>query len=223
MTTGFVPNPRGYMILDLENSGLFLFNEVIDGKKVSVPADDPRQPRLAELGIIFTDSAFRYEREYTSLVKRDGWSMTAGATEVNGITDERLDREGRPLAEVLQVYTNGILGEGRHVITYHAQNDTKQLRGELRRVGMDDLFEVTLNTCAMRSVQGAKLGIKKLNGKGGYPRLVDVCAHFGLPQEPEPHSAINGCRALLPVVCKLHELGALIPSAVHRSAHKQED
>lgn len=203
----------GYLILDVETSGLFDFKK---------PADHPDQPRLAELGMIFTDDQFRYEREYSALVKRDGWSMHPQATEVNGITDEMLDLEGRPLREVLQVYTDAILGEGRVVVSYHAQNDCKQMRGELRRCDMDDLFEVTKNICAMRSIQGAKLGIKKLNGKGGYPRLVDCCAHFGLPPEPEPHRALTGARALLPLVHKLQELGALLPAAVHHSKNHEE-
>lgn len=204
---------KGYLIIDVETSGLPDFRK---------PADHPDQPRMAEFGAIFTDDMFRFEREYSALIRRDGWSMNPEASAVNGITDEMLDADGLPLSEVLQVYTDAILGEGRVVVAFHAQNDCKLMRGELRRLDMDDLFEITHNICAMRSVQAGKLGIKKLNGKGGFPRLVDVCAHFGLPQEAEPHRALNGARALLPVVQKLNEMSLLLPAAVHRSKNHEE-
>lgn len=203
----------GYAIIDVETNGLFDFKK---------PADHPDQPRLAEFGMVCLRDDFHFEREYSALVKPDGWSMKPEATAVNGLTDELLHAEGIPVAQVLQAYTDAILGEGRVIVSFHAQNDCKQMRGELRRADMDDLFEITRNICAMRSVQAAKLGIKKLNGKGGYPRLVDVCAHFNFPPEPDPHRALTGAWALTPVVQKLHSLDLLLPAAVHHSKNHEE-
>lgn len=204
---------EGYLIIDTETNGLFDFKKA---------ADHADQPRLAELGMIYAGPDFRFQKEYTAFIKPDGWKMAPEATAVNGITDEMLEAKGIPVAQVLQVYTDAILGEGRVVISYGAQMDCKQMRGELRRADMDDLFEITHNICAMRSVQAAKLGIKKLNGKPGYPRLVDVCAHFDLPPEAEPHRALGGAWALLPVVQRLHSLNALLPAAVHHSKNHEE-
>ncbi len=194
-----------YAIIDCETNGL------PDYKK---PADDPCQPRLAALGIILVDvkrSALPLpgpaleivvESEHEFLVKPDGWKMTAGAQAVNGLTDERLEAEGSPVALCLGFYTGAILA-GRVVVAYGAQHDCKILRGECRRRELPDLFEQTKNVCLMRAVQPLK--IPKANSKGGWPQLDDVLRWLGEKPEPRPHGALVGAR------CAFKVFSALLP------------
>lgn len=190
-----------YLIIDTENSGLFDFKK---------PADDPCQPRLAHLAMIFADANAQPERELDFFIRPDGWEMTAEATKVNNLTTEFLLERGVPVEVALEAYRQAILEE-RIVVAYNAQFDCKQIRGEFRRLGLPDLFEQTRNVCCMRGSMGT---VAKQNGKGGFPSLADACAHFGIVQE-SAHNAVADARACLQVFQQLLAIGKAPAPAVH--------
>jgi DNA polymerase III subunit epsilon len=194
-----------YIILDCENSGLFDFSK---------PADAEGQPRLAELAMIYANENLEFERDYTGYVKPDGWEMSAETTAINGITNEHLAEHGLPIVEVLNVYHSAIK-EGRIVIAYNAQFDLKQLRGESRRAGLDDLFETTPNVCAMRaSTDVCRIPYK--NGRAGFkfPKLSEACEFFKIEQSGQ-HTAMGDAIACWKISQKLKEIGKLPDAAVH--------
>lgn len=169
-----------YMFIDTEGSGLFDFKR---------DADAPGQPRLAEIAMLFVNADLERTGEYHAYIQPNGWEMDPKATEVNGLTTEFLMAHGQPIEMALAVYTNAIKVDGRAVIAHNAQHDLKQIRAELRLAGLPDLFEETPNVCTMRGAMALK--VKKLNGKGGFPRLIDLCGHFGIPyDDQEAHSAM---------------------------------
>jgi DNA polymerase-3 subunit epsilon len=202
----------GYIVIDVETSGLYIYKNP-DG--TPHPADAPDQPRLAELAIIYCDDEFNVEREQQFYIYPNGWEMQLEATEKNGLTTEFLIDNGIDVSRALRVYSDAILS-GRIVVAHNAQFDAKAMRGELRREGMDDLFEQTANICTMRSAMKLVPKVKKLNGKGGFPGLADVAAHFGI-ENPKEHSALDDARVAVLVAKKLKEAGALLAPDVHRA------
>lgn len=206
-----------YVVIDTETSALFGAYKDAAGKPI--PADAEGGPRLAELAMVFLDDDLHTERETALYVRPDNWKMDPGATEKNGLTDEFLNEHGQDIAIVLEEYRKAIEDEGRVVIAFGAQFDCKIMRGELRRAGMGDMFDITLNTCLMRSCQG--LGIKKANGKGGWPSLSDVCAHFGIDQE-KAHTGLGDARAGAAILPKLIELGVLQPPGIHKAKGRED-
>lgn len=191
-----------FVVFDTEGSGLFNF---------ALPADDPTQLRLAQFSAVVTDDDLNVDREINLYVRPDGWNMQDDATEINGLTDEFLEEHGIPVLDVLKVYTD-LVDEGYCFAAYNAQHDCKAMRSELRRAGLDDRFEDTLNTCLMRSCNPLK--IPKSNGKRGSPRLRDACDHFGIVNEKE-HDGLNDARAAYQILLKLRELDALLEPKVH--------
>lgn len=209
----------GYIVVDVETSGLYIYKNA-DG--TPHPADAPDQPRLAELAIIFCDDNFNVEREWQAYVQPDGWEMSPEATAINGITTEKLRDLGTAATVVLGFYHDAIR-DGRIVVAHNAQFDLKSLRGEARRLGLPDLFEETLNVCTMRSAMKMVPKVKKLNGKGGFPGLVDVAAHLGIAH-PVTHSALDDARTTVLVAKALHGGGFLLAPDVHRAKnHPNEE
>lgn len=199
-----------YACFDTETSGLFRFK---DENGVPVPADDPSQPRLAHLAVFMLDEQLEVEGSIDLYVKPDGWTISAEASVVNGLTQEFLEANGVPIVQVLDRYAE-VIDAGYIMVAFNAQFDLKQMRGELRRAGMDDRFERTPNICAMRA--SMKLGVQKANGGGGFPKLSDVCAHFGIDHEGV-HTAGGDARACMEIFRQLHALGALPEARVHYS------
>jgi DNA polymerase III epsilon subunit-like protein len=203
--------PVKYVCIDTETSGLPRYKGA-DGKPI--PADAEGQPRLAELAMVFLREDLSIEREIALYVRPSNWKMDPGATEANGLTDEFLNEHGREITLVLEEYRQAIEDDGRVVAAFGAQFDCKIMRGELRRAGMSDMFDITPNTCLMRACQG--LGIKKANGKGGWPQLSDVLAHFCIKQEGA-HTGLGDARAVAALLPIFIREGILQPPGIHKA------
>ncbi len=206
-----------YVIIDTEGNGLFDFKR---------PADAEGQPRLASLAMIFLGDyreMFPVERVQTFLIKPDGWVMSEGAEAVNGLSTDHLTAHGVPVRDALVAWTAAIEA-GYVAVAYNAQHDLKQIRAELRRAGMPDLFERTPNICAMRALTGV-CKIPKATGKGyKFPKLAEAMAHFKLPQSGA-HTAAGDAHSCLMLFRKAMELGMLIrftPTASRGSSHGHE-
>lgn len=200
--------PAAYVVLDTETSGLPLFTEKVNGEKVTVAADDPRQPRLAQAYMAFLDADLELITEFDGYVRPDGWVMEAGATTVNGLTTEFLLEHGRPVGEILDVYARAVAGSV--IVAHHAQFDCKIMRGEFRRAGRPDLFEQTRNFCTMRKWS-------EHNG-GRWPKLANICDLLGIKHE-DKHRANGDGRATVDLLRHFRRLEIPILGEVHTSKY----
>lgn len=193
----------GYLVFDTETTGL------LDFKK---PADDPSQPHLASIAMIETD-AFGIELDRTELyVKPNGWTMPAEAQAINGLTTEFLMENGTPIEIVLDVY-EGYVRRGLSVVAFNVQFDIKMMRAEFRRLGRDDLFSITRNSCLMRSLKPYQA--RGLDMRAGqFVTLAKACEFFGITNSGA-HSASGDANAALSILQILLGDGNLIPPAVH--------
>lgn len=193
-----------YAVLDTETSALFDFTK---------PADAEGQARLASLAIITLNEDLSVDSEVSWLIKPDGWEMQPGATAVNGLTTEYLAANGVPVASALTLYS-ALVTWGHVIVSFNAQFDTKVMRGELRRAGLPDLFEVTPNICVMRALTNV---CKVPHAKGtGYkfPKLSEACAFFKI-DEPTAHSALGDARSAAALLRELHKLQLMPAPTVH--------
>ena len=196
---------------DTETSGLFDFSK---------GAHEEGQPRLAALSLIRCTPGFAVTRQELYYVKPDGWTMHEEASRINGLTTDFLLEHGRPIAEVLDAY-EAVLNEGRALLAFNAQFDTKVMRGELRRAGRDDRFEKTPNTCVMRKCIGV-CKIPKKDGRGyKFPKLAEAMQHFKLPQ-PEAHTAGGDALAAVMLARMLSQIGIDLSPEVHFAKRRPE-
>lgn len=205
-TSPLSPPPSAvYLVFDTETSGLPDFK---------APAEAEHQPRLASIHMIMCDAAFEIVWEAGFFIKREGWSMSPGATEKNGISDALLDAKGIPVVDVLNLYSSCVLF-GLAVVAHHAQHDCKIMRGELRRAGMDDLFEKTRNICTMRAM-AEQCRIPAKNGRGWkWPKLAEALAHATGRDLTGAHQSVNDAKACYDIAKFLHGIGALPEATVH--------
>ena len=200
-----------YMVIDVETSHLLSYKPA---------ADDPTQPRLASLAIILLDQELLIESERLFFIKPDGWSMSAEATAVNGLTDIHLYQGGVPVLDVLGPYFDSIEA-GRIVIAHNARHDLKVMRGEARRAGLDDRFEKTLNICTMMASTPI-VGLKRKNGAPKWPTLEEADVFFfGRGCINAYHNALFDARATLGIFRKLKELGALPEPKIYYARNKE--
>lgn len=180
-----------YLILDTETTGIPDFTK---------PADAEGQPRVASVAMIFCDRDLSVQAEWYTLIKPDGWEMPPEAGSINGLTTERLTAEGIPMLIPLLVYAAAI-DDGKIVVAHNQRFDTKMMRGELRRVSMDDRYAKTWTLCTMTLARPlcsrAKLSIVHQ----------ELCGEY----LDGAHNALNDARACLAILRKLRERGIVKP------------
>lgn len=133
--------------------------------------------------------------------------MSDEVAKINGLTNEIMTEKGVPIAEALATYGK-IIDDGYVIVAFNAQFDTKVMRGEMRRAGVDDRFERTPNICVMRASTDIVKAPKKSGSGYKFPKLAEACKHFGIEQ-PQAHSAMADARSAFQIFMKLHALNAL--------------
>jgi DNA polymerase III epsilon subunit-like protein len=153
--------------------------------------------------------------------------MSEGATAVNGLTDEILAHGGIGVRDVLGVYDD-MIRAGWIIVAHNAQFDTKVMRGELRRAGMDDLFEQTLNICTMKActdiVKVAPTDAMMATGRRSNkaPKLMEAYRFFYGEEFDKAHTAFADAFACLDVFRALHARGAVPEPSILRSSMRQD-
>lgn len=206
-----------HLVIDTETSGLFDFKR---------PADADGQPRLAELAMIVLDDEGRTLDEMHFYIRPDGWRMEPGATAINGLTDEFLHEKGVHVTTALSRYVEAIEA-GAIIVAHNAQFDCKVMRAELRRAGLDDMFDRTPNICTMRNAQdfAQKLRRKliKYDAQGnptnltGWPKLYDLCTFLMVAPPEKAHGALDDARAAARCFTAMIDLGFEPDGQVHRA------
>lgn len=202
-----------YLLIDTETSGLFDFSK---------PADADGQPRLAELAMILIDPMERDgAMEQHFLIKPEGWEIGPEMAAINGLTSELLNESGVPVADAIAAYAAAI-DHGAIVVAHNAQFDTKVMRGEMRRAGVDDRFEKTQNICTMRSLVDV-CQIPKKTGKGfKLPKFGEAYRHFFDADIEGQHTARGDCNALLEIFMEMFQRGLLPEAAVYYAKNRPE-
>ena len=184
-----------HVVCDTETNGLFDFRR---------PAEAPGQPRLASAAFIFLTPTFEIEREHHVFIRPDGWTMTPGASEKNGLTDELLRSKGVSVRNVLDAW-NMLLDQGVTFIAHNASFDINVMKGELLRAGLRDRTDETFWFCTMK----ASTPICRIPAKRGFkwPKLMEAYEYFFDEQFENAHEALADARACAAVFKKLTELG----------------
>lgn len=169
-------------------------------------ADSAGQPRLAQMAVIFVADDGMPESPVTYTVKPDGWSMSAEASAASGLTDADL-ANGIPVAGVCGAYVS-MLNNGYVVVAYGAPHHLKLMRGECRRLGVDDHYATTQSIDIMRAMVDV-CRIPNVGRKGlKLPKFEEALAHFGVVP-PEVRDATANARLTLGLFRALVDLGRL--------------
>ena len=176
-----------YLVFDTETTGL---------PDWQAPADAEHQPRLASIAMLLVDDDFEIEERIYSLIRPVEWEMAAGceASIVNGLTQERLLAEGRPIEEILDAMDVAIMA-GRTLVAHNLQFDSKIMRGELRRAGYT--VDCQHGICTMRRLRDV-CAIPAPRGNGfKFPRLGEACNALLKRPLLGAHNALADAKACL--------------------------
>jgi DNA polymerase-3 subunit epsilon len=109
---------------DTETTGKILWND---------PSEDTRQPRICSIAWLDYNDAGKVVAERYRLIKPDGWLCPAEATDIHGLTNEKLMDEGLPIADVLDEFFE-TTRDVDPLVAFNKAFDVRMVRIEMMRI-----------------------------------------------------------------------------------------
>jgi DNA polymerase-3 subunit epsilon len=167
-----------YFCYDTETTGLVRQN---------LPASHTDQPFLVQLGAILANDTGQELASVDLIVRPDGWTIPKVASDIHGVTQERAEQCGVPLATALSAFTQ-LRANADEVVAYNITFDALVMEAAFARIGRKPSNPgPTKRTCAMM------MALPVLNLP---PTERMLRAGFNKPKPPnltETHQFLFGC------------------------------
>ena len=188
-----------FLFFDTETNGLPL--------KYKAPASDlDNWPRIVSIGWIVYDGHGKELKAIEYIAKPDGWAIPTQASDVHGITDAVAEKEGIPIAVILNEFSKDVQ-ECQTLVAHNMSFDEKIVGAEFIRAGIEDTTLTKSKVCTMLST----VDFCDLPGKFGkkWPTLTELHTKlFGVGFE-DAHSAIADIQATGECYWELRRLGEI--------------
>lgn len=195
-----------YLIFDTETTSFPYWN---------APADYHLQARICQIACILLDEEFKEVAAFHSLVKPDGWTISDGARNKHGISDEICAKYGAPIKVCLGVITS-FMERAEHVICHNIKFDKFMLEIELQLAGFPLYNWSSQGICTMlQSTDVLKLPKSSNRGAGLYkwPKLEELYKYCTGKEHTFAHEAMGDVQATAKCFAWLVEHGhVVIPS-----------
>lgn len=174
-----------YLFFDTETTGL--------PKNWKAPVTDTNNwPRLVQLAYLVYDEAGVEIGAGDYLIKPEGFTISAEATRIHGISQERAQREGLPLEPVLTDF-HQLIQQAQYLVAHNMSFDEKIIGAEFLRQGLPNLLPHKNKICTM---QGST-DFCAIPGPYGYkwPKLSELYDRLFQAQFEEAHNAAVDIKA----------------------------
>jgi len=185
------------LFFDVETTGLI--------PKGNVPPSDFEKyskARIVSIAWTLRDENFVYSNHYAIINNEEEGEL--GGTFIHGITREMVQKFGKPLKEVVQVFLNDMYCSDK-LVAHNLAFDSKVLASELYRLGLNneakDLLE-RYSLCTMVSTTNL-LKLPSRYGKYKWPKLVELHAFLFGEGFDGQHDASKDVEALVRCYYKL--------------------
>lgn len=186
---------QGHMEIKETKDRLLFFDTETTGVPLNYKAsssDTKNWPRLVQLAWVLTDEEGNRIHTGNLIVKPEGFIIPTDATRVHGITTQRANEEGVPLAEVIEQF-KADLDVATYIVGHNIEFDKKIVGAEMIRLGMKDELEKKKSCCTMQS----SIDFCKIPGKYGfkYPKLQELYRKLFDRDFEDAHNAMSDIEA----------------------------
>ena len=186
---------QGQMTIKETKDRLLFFDTETTGVPLNYKAsssDTKNWPRLVQLAWVLTDEEGNRIHTGNLIVKPEGFIIPTDATRVHGITTQRANEEGVPLAEVIEQF-KADLDVATYIVGHNIEFDKKIMGAEMIRLGMKDIMDSKKSYCTMQS----SIDFCKIPGKYGYkyPKLQELYKKLFGTEFENAHNAMSDIEA----------------------------
>ena len=186
-----------YIFFDTETSGL--------PRRWDAPVTAvDNWPRIVQIAWICSDAEGNASEPQVRLVKPEGFTISAGAAKVHGISTEYATKHGLPLMPVLEEFAEAVKASDV-MVAHNIDFDRSIVGAEFIRTSMPNVFLGKRQCCTMTE----STNYCKLPGRYGYkwPTLDELHRKLFNKSFSGAHDAGADCAACMRSFFKLKELG----------------
>lgn len=188
-----------YLFFDTETTGL--------PKNYKAPLSDLENwPRLVQVAWLVTDDGGKDIKSAEYIIKPNGFSIPAEASDIHGITDKIANRSGVAIKPVLEEIAADI-ATAAVLIAHNIQFDEKILGAEFLRISSANHLEAKPRKCTMH----ASTEFCQLPGPRGnkWPKLQELYKRLFRKEFPNTHNALADVRACSKCYFELKRIGVM--------------
>ncbi|MDR1895744.1 MAG: 3'-5' exonuclease [Prevotellaceae bacterium] len=188
-----------YLFFDTETTGL--------PKSWKAPVTDLNNwPRLVQLAFLSYDDYGNKISSGDFIIKPDGFTIPADASNVHGITTERAIKEGYPVLFVLQQFDQ-LIRQADYLVAHNMSFDEKIIEAEFLRNRMTNSISNKRKICTMKSTTN----FCAINGTYGYkwPKLSELHYKLFKTYFEEAHNAAVDIQATAKCFWELKRTGKI--------------
>lgn len=193
---------------------LFFDTETTGLKKDNLPETHERQPMPVQIGLKLDMHDRREVMAANFLIRTEGWSMEAKASEITGLSDAMADQYGTALITGMELFLD-MIDNCQVVVAHNINFDVTVMRRAMfvycQKTGQDywDPFEGKPLVCTMLTSMNLVKALPKRNGQWKWPRLEEAVKFFFNETLEGAHDALVDVRACARVYYELLDEGVL--------------
>lgn len=191
---------------------LFFDTETTGFVRKNIPHNDPKQARCCQIAAILTDLEGNVVKTLNNIIKPDGWEIPRVVAEIHGITTEIANRDGVPVAGVLD-QLNEMHLQSTLCVAHNFDFDNQMMEIESFNYPAFQWRPIA-SVCTMKAATDY-CAIAKARGSGyKWPKLIELCNKLFGPEEAakfetEAHDALADIQMTKRVYFELVRLGLL--------------
>lgn len=150
-------------------------------------------PHIVQLAAILVDDEEGEVASLNVIIRPDGWTVPDDAAKIHGITTEKAERFGIPIASAMSMFSQ-LCRQAEQAIAHNDEFDLKLVTFEIDRLAKPNVLLTTPRFCTMK----ATTEICKLPGRYGqfkWPKLIEAHQHFFGEGFDGAHDALVDVRA----------------------------
>lgn len=180
---------------------------IFDTETTGIPAGSDHI-HLVQLAWQLFDDNQEVRNEGDFIVRPDGFTIPPEVAKIHGITQARAMTEGRPLDNVLCLFTAALYFPIR-LVGHNLDFDIRIVRKEFERLGWADELQGKETLCTMRS--GTDLCAIEKKGGGGWkaPKLGELHRKLFREDYANAHTAMGDVRATARCFWELRRMGRI--------------
>lgn len=150
-------------------------------------------PFIVQLAAILIDDDEGEIASLNTIIKPDGWEIPETASDIHGITTEKAERFGIPVAVAMAMFSN-LCRVSEQAVAHNDEFDVKLISYEIERLNKPNVLMEKPRFCTMK----ATTNLCKLPGRYGqykWPKLIEAHQHFFGEGFDGAHDALVDVRA----------------------------
>lgn len=163
-------------------------------------------PRLVQLSWIVTDEKGNHIKEADHIIKPEGFTIPADASDIHGITTSMALEKGDDLATVINEFLKDFK-KADYIVGHNIEFDKNILGAEIIRMGLPDIMDSKPTLCTMK----ASTDYCAIPGRYGYkyPNLQELHTKLFGKRFKDAHNSASDIAATEKCFWKLVEVGII--------------